>query len=146
MTHEEAMIAITETIINGLSNHFKDHPKVPQDEELRTLICEYAVKISDIYHLMKNKPDYWFDPSVIEPLMKWEKFDEKFWLFTIQLDMNNLAFLKEVINFNLTVDDKIKERIDVSRKKRDEDRERLEEKRAEVRTMMKDMGLLKEEE
>ena len=145
MTHEELMISITDTIVNGISDHFKDHPKAPQDKELRTLLCAYAVKISDIYHLLEEKPDYWFDPSVIEPLTKWEKFDEEFWLFSIQLDMNNLAFLKDVIDFNLTVEDKIKERERIE-KEREEDRKRLEEKRAEVRSMMREMGLLREED
>ena len=145
MTHEETLESITETVLNGIVREFKDHEKAPKSEEMLKTICRYALKISDIYELLEEKPDYWFDPSVIEPLTKWEKFDEKFWLFSIQLDMNNLAFLKDVIDFNLTVEDKINERKRIE-KEREEDRKRLEEKRAKVRVLLKDKGLLKEEE
>lgn len=134
MVDEEFIQRITDKIINAISDKFKDHEKAPASESLRTTICRYAVKITDIYELLDEKPEYWFDPVVIKPLMESDVYDPEMWLYTICGNMDNLEFLKVVVNFILSADDVCKQRA--------LEAERLEQKREQVRELMRMEGLL----
>lgn len=123
---------ITEKVIDGMVREFKDHEKAPKNEELVKTICRYALKISDIYELLEEKPDYWFDPVVIKQLMESDFYDADTWLITICGDMDNLEFLKVVENFLLNIEDIVAER--------EENRRNLEEKREQVKAVLRDMG------
>lgn len=136
MTEEEFTQEITDVVVKGLSDKFKDHAYAPASESLRTTICRYAVKITDIYNALEDKPEAecWFDPVIIKPLMESDVYDPEMWLYTICGSMNNLAFLKELVKFILSTDDVCKQRA--------LEAERLEQKREQVREMMRMEGLL----
>lgn len=134
MAEEEFIQRITDKIINAISDKFKYHEKAPVSESLRTTICRYAIKITDIYKLLDEKPEYWFDPVVIKPLMESDVYDGEMWLYTICGNMDNLEFLKVVVNFILSADDVCKQRA--------LEAERLEQKREQVRELMRMEGLL----
>ena len=142
MVDEAFIQRITDKIINGLANKtFKDHEKAPKSESLRTTICRYAIKITDIYNELEVKPDYWFDPIVIKPLMGSDVYDPEMWLYTICGNMDNLEFLKVVVKFILSADDACKQRaLEAERKKHK--LEELEQKREQVRELMRMEGLL----
>ena len=132
MSEEITFETVTEKVIDGLVREFKDHEKAPKSENLVKTICRYALKISDIYELLEEKPDYWFDPVVIKQLMDADFYDGDMWLFTICGEMDNLEFLKEVENYLLSVDDRIAER--------EEQRRNLEEKRERVKAILREKG------
>lgn len=133
MVDEEFIQRITDKIINGLANKtFKDHEKAPVSESLRTTICRYAIKITDIYNELEVKPEYWFDPVIIKPLMESDVYEPEMWLFTICGNMDNLEFLKVVVNFILGAEDACKQRA--------LEAEQLEQKREQVRTILRDEG------
>jgi len=132
MSEEITFETVTEKVIDGLVREFKDHEKAPKSENLVKTICRYALKISDIYELLEEKPDYWFDPVVIKQLMDADFYDGDMWLFTICGEMDNLEFLKEVENYLLSVDDRIAER--------EEQRRNLEEKREKVKAILREEG------
>jgi hypothetical protein len=132
MSEEITFETVTEKVIDGLVREFKDHEKAPKSENLVKTICRYALKISDIYELLEEKPDYWFDPVVIKQLMESDFYDGDMWLFTICGEMDNLEFLKEVENYLLSVDDRIAER--------EEQRRNLEEKRERVKAILREKG------
>ena len=142
MIDDEFIQRITDKIINGLSNKtFKNHEKAPESESLRTTICRYAVKLTDIYDALEVKPEYWFDPVVIKPLMESDVYEPEMWLYTICGNMDNLEFLKVVVNFILSADDVCKQKaLEAERKCRN--REELEKKREQVRELMRMEGLL----
>ena len=131
---QEMSQEITDVIVNGLSDKFKDHAYAPKSESLRTTICRYAVKITDIYNALEDKPEYWFDPVVIKQLMESDVYDPEMWLYTICGNMDNLEFLKVVVNFILSADDVCKQKA--------LEAEKLEQKRALVREMLRDEGLM----
>lgn len=142
MVDEEFIQRITDKIINGLANKtFKDHEKAPVSESLRTTICRYAIKITDIYNELEVKPEYWFDPVIIKPLMESDVYEPEMWLFTICGNMDNLEFLKVVVNFILGAEDACKQRALEAERKRHK-LEELEEKREQVREMMRMEGLM----
>lgn len=142
MVDEEFFQRITDKIINGLANKtFKDHEKAPASESLRTTICRYAIKITDIYELLDEKPEYWFDPVVIKQLMESDVYEPEMWLFTICGNMDNLEFLKVVVNFILGAEDACKQRALEAERKRHK-LEELEEKREQVRELMRMEGLM----
>jgi len=132
MSEEITFETVTEKVIDGLVREFKDHEKAPKSENLVKTICRYALKISDIYELLEEKPDYWFDPVVIKQLMDADFYDGDMWLFTICGEMDNLEFLKEVENYLLSVEDRIAER--------EEQRRNLEEKRERVKAILREEG------
>ena len=132
MSEEVTFESVTEKVIDGLVKEFKDHEKAPKSEKLVKTICRYALKISDIYELLDEKPDYWFDPIVIKQLMDSDFYDADMWLFTICGEMDNLEFLKVVEHYLLTIEDIVAER--------EENRRNLEEKREQVKAMLRDMG------
>ena len=132
MSEEITFETVTEKVIDGLVREFKDHEKAPKSENLVKTICRYALKISDIYELLEEKPDYWFDPVVIKQLMESDFYDGDMWLFTICGEMDNLEFLKEVENYLLSVEDRIAER--------EEQRRNLEEKREKVKAILREEG------
>jgi hypothetical protein len=132
MSEEITFETVTEKVIDGLVREFKDHEKAPKSENLVKTICRYALKISDIYELLEEKPDYWFDPVVIKQLMDADFYDGDMWLFTICGEMDNLEFLKEVENYLLSVEDRIAER--------EEQRRNLEEKREKVKAILREEG------
>lgn len=134
MVDEEFIQRITDKIINAISDKFKDHEKAPASESLRTTICRYAVKITDIYELLDEKPEYWFDPVIIKPLMESDVYEPEMWLYTICGNMDNLEFLKVVVNFILSAEDVCKQRA--------LEAERLEQNREQVRELMRMEGLL----
>ena len=133
---QEMSQEITDVIVNGLSDKFKDHACAPKSEALRTTICRYAVKITDIYDALEDKPEAecWFDPVVIKPLMESDVYDPEMWLYTICGNMDNLAFLKELVRFILSAEDVCKQKA--------LEAERLEQKREQVRAMLRDEGLM----
>lgn len=141
MVDEEFIQRITDKIINAISDKFKDHEKAPASESLRTTICRYAIKITDIYELLDEKPEYWFDPVVIKQLMESDVYDPEMWLYTICGSMDNLEFLKVVVNFILSAEDVCKQRALEAERKRHK-LEELEEKREQVRELMRMEGLL----
>lgn len=130
MSEEITFESVTEKVIDGLVKEFKDHEKAPKSEKLLKTICRYALKISDIYELLDEKPDYWFDPIVIKQLMDADFYDADTWLFTICGEMDNLEFLKVVENYLLNIENIVRER------------QNLEEKREQVRELMRMEGLL----
>ena len=132
MSEEITFESVTEKVIDGLVKEFKDHEKAPKNENLVKTICRYALKISDIYELLDEKPDYWFDPIVIKQLMESDFYDPEMWLFTICGEMDNLEFLKVVENFLLNIENIIAERA--------EQRQKLEEKREKVKAMLREAG------
>lgn len=132
---------VTEKVIDALVREFKDHEKAPESESLRTTICRYAVKITDIYDALEVKPEYWFDPVVIKQLMESDVYEPEMWLYTICGNMDNLEFLKVVVNFILSADDACKQRALEAERKR-HNLEELEEKREQVRELMRMDGLL----
>lgn len=132
MSEEITFESVTEKVIDGLVKEFKDHEKAPKSEKLVKTICRYALKISDIYELLDEKPDYWFDPIVIKQLMESDVYEPEMWLYTICGNMDNLEFLKVVENFLLTIEDRI--RIN------NEQRRNLEEKREKVKAMLREEG------
>lgn len=132
---------VTEKVIDALVREFKDHEKAPESESLRTTICRYAVKITDIYDALEVKPEYWFDPVVIKQLMESDVYEPEMWLYTICGNMDNLEFLKVVVNFILSADDVCKQRALEAERKR-HNLEELEEKREQVRELMRMDGLL----
>lgn len=132
---------VTEKVIDALVREFKDHEKAPKSEELVKTICRYAVKITDIYELLDEKPEYWFDPVVIKQLMESDVYEPEMWLYTICGNMDNLEFLKVVVNFILSAEDVCKQRALETERKR-HNLEELEEKREQVRELMRMDGLL----
>ena len=132
---------VTEKVIDGLARNFKDHEKAPKNENLLKTICRYAVKITDIYVLLDEKPEYWFDPVVIKQLMESDVYEPEMWLYTICGNMDNLEFLKVVVNFILSAEDVRKQKaLEAERKRRNF--EELEKKREQVRELMRMEGLL----
>lgn len=141
MADEVTFETVTEKVIDGLAREFKDYEKAPKNENLLKTICRYALKITDIYELLDEKPEYWFDPVIIKPLMESDVYDPEMWLYTICGNMDNLEFLKVVVNFILSAEDVCKQRaLEAERKRRN--LEELEEKREQVREMMRMEGLL----
>lgn len=141
MAEEVTFETVTEKVIDGLVREFKDHEKAPKNENLLKTICRYALKITDIYELLDEKPEYWFDPVIIKPLMESDVYEPEMWLYTICGNMDNLEFLKELVNFILGAEDACKQRaLEAERKRRN--LEELEEKREQVREMMRMEGLL----
>lgn len=132
MSEEVTFESVTEKVIDGLVKEFKDHEKAPKSETLVKTICRYALKISDIYELLDEKPDYWFDPIVIKQLMESDVYEPEMWLYTICGNMDNLEFLKVVENFLLNIENIIAERA--------EQRQKLEEKREKVKAMLREEG------
>ena len=132
---------VTEKVIDALAREFKDHEKAPKNENLLKTICRYAVKITDIYELLDEKPEYWFDPVVIKQLMESDVYEPEMWLYTICGNMDNLEFLKVVVNFILSAEDVCKQKaLEAERKRRN--LEELEKKREQVRELMRMEGLL----
>jgi hypothetical protein len=141
MSEEVTFETVTEKVIDGLVKEFKDHEKAPKNENLLKTICRYAVKITDIYELLDEKPKYWFDPVVIKQLMESDVYDPEMWLYTICGNMDNLAFLKELVRFILSAEDVCKQKaLEAERKHRE--LELLEKKREQVRELMRMGGLL----
>lgn len=141
MTEEVTFETVTEKVIDGLAREFKDHEKAPKNENLLKTICRYALKISDIYELLDEKPEYWFDPVVIKPLMESDVYEPEMWLYTICGNMDNLEFLKAVVTFILSAEDICKQRALEAERKR-YNLEELEQKREQVRELMRMEGLL----
>ena len=141
MAEEVTFETVTEKVIDGLVREFKDHEKAPKSENLLKTICRYALKISDIYVLLDEKPEYWFDPVVIKQLMESDVYEPEMWLYTICGNMDNLEFLKVVVKFILSAEDTCKQRALEAERKRC-NLEEFEKKREQVRELMRMEGLL----
>lgn len=83
---------------------FKDSENAPESESLIKTICKYAVKIDNIWRAMDEKPEDWFDPYIIKALMESEIYDPDMWLNTICANEKYLRFLREIVDYLITMD------------------------------------------
>lgn len=94
----------SEPKVDIIIDKFKNSENAPESEFLIKTICQYAVKISNIYLVLDEKPEDWFDPIVIKTLMESELYNPDMWLNTICDNKKYLEFLKEIVNYLITLD------------------------------------------